>query len=294
MKLVSLKNYLVFKYVFTQEPKLLISLLNAVLFPNSENSVQSITITNPEIYPEMIRNKKSILDIRAEDAQKRQFHVEVQVGYQALFIKRSIYYLASIIKNQLKESVVHSLLQPVYQINILDFDLFPTDRYINRFRLREDSEPNIALTDELQMVYLELPKFHKTIQEVQTNLDLWFYLFKNTDKMGEEEMAKIVHIEPDMADCFRILELYSSDPEKRKQLEDRMNADRDFAYEMAAQYGKGKREGKEEGKLEGESKGAYKKSIDTARRLREEGMDFEFISRISGLSEEQLKSEEII
>ncbi|MCC5816034.1 MAG: Rpn family recombination-promoting nuclease/putative transposase, partial [Leptospira sp.] len=98
MKLLPLTSDLVFKLLFNEDPKLLVSLLNAVLFPNDENKVETVQILNPEILPEMIKNKKSVLDIKAEDSQNRQFHVEVQVGYQSLFIKRSIFYLASLIR----------------------------------------------------------------------------------------------------------------------------------------------------------------------------------------------------
>jgi predicted transposase/invertase (TIGR01784 family) len=220
MKLVPLKNDLVFKLLFTEDINLLISLLNAVLFPNGENKIENIQITNPEIYADMIKNKKAVLDIKAEDSKKRQFHVEVQVGYQALFIKRSIFYLASLIRNQLKESEEHSLLKPVYQINILDFKLFPTERYMSRYSLRDEEDPNTELTKDLQIVYLELPKFGKTVKEIQSKLDIWLYMFKNTENIEEEEMSIIIDKEPDMANAFKILEYYSSDPEKRQPVSD--------------------------------------------------------------------------
>jgi predicted transposase/invertase (TIGR01784 family) len=286
LNLVPLKNDLVFKLVFTEDPNLLISLLNAVLFPSGENRVEYVQIQNPEILPEMIKSKKSVLDIKAEDSYKRQFHVEVQVGYQALFIKRSIYYLASLIRSQLKESEKYSLLKPVYQINILDFTLFPTDRYMSKYSLRDEHDPNITLTEDLQMVFLELPKFGKTVKEIQTKLDVWLYMFKNAEAIVEEEMSIIVDKEPDMANAFKILEYYASDPEKRQQLEERMNADRDFAYEMVAQF--------EQGVEEGIEKGIEKKALEDARLMKEYGDPIEKIVKITGLSESQLKENGIL
>ncbi|MCC5814662.1 MAG: Rpn family recombination-promoting nuclease/putative transposase, partial [Leptospira sp.] len=147
LNLVPLKNDLVFKLVFTEDPTLLISLLNSILFPDGKNEITKIKILNPEILSDRQKGKKLALDIKAEDSNGRQFHVEVQLGYQALFIKRSIFYLASLIRSQLKELEKHSLLKPVYQINILDFTLFPTDRYMSKYSLRDDFDPNIALTE---------------------------------------------------------------------------------------------------------------------------------------------------
>lgn len=282
MKLVPLTSDLVFKLLFNEDPKLLVSLLNAVLFPNGENRVENVQILNPEILPEMIKNKKSVLDIKAEDSKKRQFHVEVQVGYQILFIKRSIFYLASLIRNQLKEAEAYSLLKPVYQINILNFNLFPTDRYMSIYSLRDEDEPDIVLTKDLQLVYLELPKFGKTVKEIQSKLDAWLYTFKNTENITEEEMSIIVDKEPDMENAFKLLEFYSADPEKRRLLEERMNSDRDFAYEMAAQYERG------------EEKGIEKKALEDARLMKARGLELSLILEITGLSESQLKENGII
>jgi predicted transposase/invertase (TIGR01784 family) len=290
MNLIPLTNDLAFKLVFTKEPKLLISLLNAVLFPRGGNQVKKIQILNPEIYPEVVRNKKSALDIRAEDSRKRKFHVEVQVGYQSLYIKRAIVYLASLIRDQIGEAEEYSLLKPVYQINILNFPLLPTDRYMSQFSLREELDSNITLTDDLQMVFLELPKFGKTVSEIRSKLDLWLYVFRNSAKLEEEEMAIIVDKEPDMANVFKILEYYSGDPEKRQLLEERMNADRDFAYEMVARFEAGMEKGMQKGKIEGKLEG----KLETARLMLDYGDSIEKISKITGLTPSQLKENGII
>jgi hypothetical protein len=49
----------------------------------------------------------------------------------------------------LKEAEAYSLLKPVYQINILNFNLFPTNRYMSKFSLRDDFDPNITLILEI-------------------------------------------------------------------------------------------------------------------------------------------------
>jgi predicted transposase/invertase (TIGR01784 family) len=95
-------------------------------------------------------------------------------------------------------------------------------------------------------------------------------------------MSIIVDKEPDMANAFRILEYYSADPEKRRLLEERMNSDRDFAYEMAAQFEKGEEKGIEKGKLE------------DARLMKLEGIELSVILKITGLSESKLKENGII
>jgi predicted transposase/invertase (TIGR01784 family) len=278
LNLVPLKNDLVFKLVFTEDPTLLISLLNSILFPDGKNEITKIKILNPEILSDRPKGKKSALDIKAEDSNGRQFHVEVQVGYQNFYIKRSIYYLASLISKQLKRSELHYKIKPVYQVNIIDFRLFQHDKYFYKFSFRDEDCPEIELTDEIKIVYLELPKFAKSISELKSKLDTWLYLFKNSEKLEEEEMTALIEKEPDMKNAFHILEAYSADEEKRRQVEEKLRNDRDYQYDMAAQFEKGER----------------KKALETARLMKAEGMKNSLILRITGLSESQLKENGIL
>ena len=39
---------------------------------------------------------------------------------------------------------------------------------------------NVRLSDRLQMIFIELPKFNKTASELQGNTDTWLFLLKNT------------------------------------------------------------------------------------------------------------------
>lgn len=89
-----LTNDLMFKILFVKEPKLLISILNSVLFPEKEHQVREITILNPELSSSSPDEKRSYLDIRAKDENGKIFHVEVQVAHQSSFVKRSLYYLS--------------------------------------------------------------------------------------------------------------------------------------------------------------------------------------------------------
>jgi predicted transposase/invertase (TIGR01784 family) len=282
LNLVPLKNDLVFKLVFTEDPKLLISLINSILFPDGKNEIIKIKIMNPEILSDEPQGKKSTLDIKAEDNNGRQFHVEVQVGYQNYYIKSSIFYLASIINKQLKRSELHYKIKPVYQINIIDFVLFSLDKYLYEFSFRDEDFHDLELTKDIKIVYLELPKFTKNISELKTKLDSWLYLFKNSEKLQEEEMTALIEKEPNMKNAFHILEAYSTDEKKRRRVEEKLRSDRDYQYDMAVQFEKG------------ELKGEQKKAIETARLMKKEGDYIQKIIRVTGLTESDLKEHGII
>ncbi|EMY77168.1 hypothetical protein LEP1GSC060_1957 [Leptospira weilii serovar Ranarum str. ICFT] len=133
-------------------------MLNSILFPNQEHQIQEVTILNPEIPKLSPQNKKSYLDIRAKDETGRIFHVEVQVAHQSSFVKRSLYYLSGLIRDQLQKGEGYGDLKPVYQINIVDFKLIPTENYHSKFKFREESYPEITLTDEIDFSYLQSGK----------------------------------------------------------------------------------------------------------------------------------------
>jgi predicted transposase/invertase (TIGR01784 family) len=122
----------------------------------------------------------------------------------------------------------------------------------------------------------------------------WLYLFKNSEKLKEEEMTALIEKEPDMKNAFHILEVYSADQEKRRLIEEKLRNDRDYQYDMAAQFEKGIEKGIEKGLAEGELIGEKKKAIETALLMSREMLDIHTIGRITGLSESELKELGII
>jgi predicted transposase/invertase (TIGR01784 family) len=91
---------------------------------------------------------------------------------------------------------------------------------------------------------------------------------------------------PDLKNAFGTLELYATDPEKQRELEERLRSDENFAYEMAAKY--------ELGVEEGIERGIEKGKLETARKMNEDGFSIEQILRITGLSLDDLKKNGIL
>jgi predicted transposase/invertase (TIGR01784 family) len=108
------------------------------------------------------------------------------------------------------------------------------------------------------------------------------YLLKNINKMEEHEMAIVVDQEPDLANAFKILECYSSNPVERKRIEDKIKSDRDYAYDLASNYERGERKGKLEGKLE------------DSRLMKINGYPISDILEITKLTEDQLRENGIL
>ncbi|EJP15586.1 hypothetical protein LEP1GSC080_2815 [Leptospira interrogans str. FPW2026] len=202
-----------------------------------------------------------------------------------------MYYLSGLIRDQLNRGSMYSDLKPVYQINIVDFDLIPSENFHSKFKFREESNPDIILTDDVEIHFLELCKFVKRdVRELRNNLEIWLYVLKHTSELEEEEMRILVDKTPDLSKAFTILEQYSNDPQKRNELEAKLKSDRDYAYDLAARFEAGELQGGiEKGIKKGIEKGAEKEKLKSARKMLQKGMDVDMILEITGLSKKDLK-----
>jgi predicted transposase/invertase (TIGR01784 family) len=283
MLFLPLKMDFVFKFVFTNDLGALASLISSILFPKGEKRVEVIEIISSEIVPIFKNGKRSFLDLKLlckilPSEEDNLIQIELQIAEQTGYIQRSLYYASGLIQHQLKVGESYFQLTPIIQINILDFSLLPGENIVSRYLLKE-LDSNAILTEDFQMIYVELPKFHITeIKDLQTEADIWFYLLKNIQNLTEESRMEILKKKPDLKNAFGVLEMYSSDPEKQREFEERLRADENYAYELAVRYEKGLEKGK----------------LETARKMREEGFTMDQILRITGLYIDDLRKNGIL
>jgi len=140
----------------------------------------------------------------------------------------------------------------------------------------------ITLTDVLEMHTVELVKIGKEISSLHSDLEKWVYLFREAQNLKEDSLKELIAKNPMMEKATTELEFLSQDPKTRQAYEDRLKAEWDFNTGMKSAY------------REGELKGKLEKAIETAMKMKIEGLNFEQIIRISGLSEEELKENGIL
>ena len=301
---IPLKIDIVFKHVFTNDLKSLASLISCILFPMGENRVTEINIISSEIIPIFKGGKRTFLDLKTLAKLETMnsgdpfIQIELQVYEQSGYVQRSLFYATGLVQHQLKVGDSYFQLSPVIQINILDFVLLPTDNIVSKYLLKEE-ESNHVLTHLFQMVYVELSKFKiNNISDLNSERDIWLYLLNNNETLTEESRMEILAKKPDLKYAFDIMDLYASDPEKRRELEERIRADKNYAYELAAKFEqgleKGLEQGIEKGLEQGIEKGEFKKALEAAGKMREEGFHLDQISRITGLSPKELKDHGIL
>jgi predicted transposase/invertase (TIGR01784 family) len=111
---------------------------------------------------------------------------------------------------------------------------------------------------------------------------------------------EILKKKPDLKNAFGVI--YPNDPEKQREFEERLRADENYAYELAVRYEKGIEKGFEKGIEEGIEKGfekgiekgEFRKSLETARKMKDKKFSSYEIMDITGLSEDDLRKNGIL
>ncbi len=152
----------------------LIGLLNAVLKPNLP--IADVTIQNPFNYKDFQDDKLSILDVKAVDASRAWYDVEVQLTVPTGATKRIVYYGCGLVVDQLREGDDYAKLLPAYSIWLLDGILWrETPQFHHAFRMT-DAVSGRVLDDTLAIHTLELPKYNLKYSDLTSGDPLGWWL----------------------------------------------------------------------------------------------------------------------
>jgi predicted transposase/invertase (TIGR01784 family) len=212
MRFINPKTDFAFKKIFgdEQNKEILISFLNAILYQGN-SAIESLEILNPYQSPKIRGVKDTYLDIRAKLNNEQTVIIEMQVLNVEGFEKRILYNAAKAYSIQLDTGVDYTLLNPVIALTITDFEMFPNlDKVISRFVLKERDYLVDYLIYDIELVFVELPKFDKKLEELETITDKWIYFIKNAkslevvpEEMGEVQAIKKAFEVANRADLTR-------------------------------------------------------------------------------------------
>ncbi|WP_365672583.1 Rpn family recombination-promoting nuclease/putative transposase [Okeania sp. SIO3I5] len=110
--------------------------------------------------------------------------IEMQIATTTAFDKRVAYNLSKTYANQLDKGEIYHLLNPVIAVKITDFVMFKEiDKVVTKFLFKEEDESFAYKSNLLRLIFLEFPKFQKSLAELQTLIDKWIYFFKETSRL---------------------------------------------------------------------------------------------------------------
>lgn len=195
MRFLDIRTDFAFKKVFGSEDSKvrLISFLNSIIYRNSDIKVEDLTIVDPYNIPMLKGMKDSFVDVKAVLSDQTKVIIEMQVLPHEGFEKRILYNAAKNYSAQLVKGQQYDLLNPIIALSIVDFDMFPdSDKVITNFKLLEKEE-FINYTDDLEMIFVELPKFNKELDELSSITDEWIWFLKNAGSL--EYVPKTISVD---------------------------------------------------------------------------------------------------
>ncbi|SFF47862.1 Rpn family recombination-promoting nuclease/putative transposase, partial [Thermoflexibacter ruber] len=169
---------------------------------------------------------------------------------QYYFKDGSLYYATFPIQEQAKRGDWNYQLKGVYSIAITDFliddDKANRGKIVHDIRLIE-KETHKIFYDKLRFIYVEIKKFDKTLEEIETHFDKWLYVLKNLVKI-EEIPAKLQ--EKVFRKLFQIAEIARFDEKQLQSYRDSEKNYLDFTASLETSFNEGKIEGKVEREIE--------------------------------------------
>ena len=129
--------------------------------------------------------------------QSTSIIVEMQTIPHENYIERIVYYISCLIQQLGKKGKDWDFgLPAVYSVIIVDFMLDKekvTEKYLSKIKLL-NCETKELFYDKLTLMFLELPRFTKKVDVLETNVEKWVYALKNLpklDRMPSKLRAKI-------------------------------------------------------------------------------------------------------
>lgn len=273
----------VFKLVFGRESTkdVMIEFLNQVI---PDRKIEDLDFIDKEMHPVERDLRGSVYDMSCRTDDGSRIIVEVQRRKQPFYPERALYYSTFQIQRQVEAGAEEYDFLPVYVVNIMNFVMdhnSESTEVKTIYRLLEENSHRL-LTDRVTFIFLELPKFQKSLEDLDGNiLEGMYFCFKNMAILDERPEVLTHQI---FSKIFEVSELYNMDKVTRDKVLHKMTTERDLRNQMAW----ARKEAIEEGLAEGIAKGSLSKSLEIAGKMKELGVDISIIVQASGLSEEQI------
>ena len=252
---------------------------------------------------QQMADKFNRVDIKAKNTKGDIILIEIQNTRELYYLERVLYGVAKAVTEHLHLGQDYSGVKKVYSISILYFDIGVGTDYLyhgqNQFvgvhthdHLQVNTKERGAIVKRLpseifpEYILVRVNEFDKV---AVTPLEEWVrYLKDGIITSGTTA--------PGLEEAREKLRYYSMSPEERYAYDEHLNAImiQNDVLSTAKFEGReeglaeGLAEGREEGLIEGREEGRVEERLETARRMRSDGLSMEMVVRYTGLSEEEI------
>lgn len=259
-----------FKKLFGEEANkdLLTDFLNQLLPPHHQ--IASLRFKNSENLPDLSSERKAIFDIHCVALNGEHFVVEMQKAKINFFKDRALFYTTFPIRDQAKRGEWDFKLSPIYMIAVLDFEYDEEEerrKFLRHVQLK-DQDCDVFY-DKLTFKFIQMPLFKKEEHELESHFDKWIYFLKKLETF--DDIPAILR-EPIFEKAFKTAEVANMTPQQRDE------------YEQSRLSYIEVKEAVNTAEMDG-----YKRAkIETARELKQSGVDRSIIKKSTGLTDEEI------
>lgn len=271
---LSIKNDFVFKKLFSKKGNeaYLIQFLSDLLLLD----IKCIDIKHDVALERNIEDEKiGILDIKATLNNNTYIDIEMQMGDEKNVVKRSTYYAAKMMSEQLQKGEKYKEIKPVIVIFIMNFNYFPFEEHINKTRTVLNNHIEYELSNDMVYYYIELPKFREKESNLKDITPQWLTFIDGENKKELERVMKDNNL---IKEADKELDILSGDEDVRRMAELRQK----YVIEMAS--------AKSDGYDEGLAKGEENKAIEIAKNMLKEKIDIDVICKVTKLDRELIEN----
>jgi predicted transposase/invertase (TIGR01784 family) len=277
-----------FKKIFGSEPNkdLLIAFLNAVF--RGRKLIVDLVFNKNEQPGEVKDEGSAIFDLLCTGNDGEQFVIEVQRAKQVYFKERALFYTSRLISNQAPKGDRAAWaynISEVYLIALLeDFTLEDSaaDQYLHDICLCNRDSGRVFY-NKLGYSFIELRKFDKAEDDLETDLDKWLYVFRNMSLM--DKIPAYLR-KPIFEKLFSIAEYTNLTKEERTMYDESLK--RKWDNKNVMDYAVSTAE--ERGLAKGLEEGEHKKALEIALEMKKEGMPLAQIAKFTKLSVEEIEA----
>ena len=280
MRYLNPKADLTFKKVFGEHPKLVKSLLNALLpFERPEDEIDDIEYLAPELVPDTPLKKNSIVDVRCKDRQGRQFIVEMQMLWSPAFMQRVLFNASKAYVRQLGGTGKYELLQPVYSLNLVNDTFLPDlEGYYHDYRIVQ-VEHTDKVIEGLRFIFVELPKFTPHTYNEKKMQVLWLRYLTEIDEETRQVPQELLD-NPYIHEAVKQIEESAFSDAQLLGYDAFWDSVRVENTLISDALKKGLERGLEQGRAE--------ERLDIARKMKAQLLPVETIKLVTGLSEAEI------
>ena len=246
-------------------------------------------------------DKFNRVDIKAKNDKEEIFLVEVQLIREIYYLERILYGTAKAVKEHICLGNTYNEIKKVYSISIIYFDLGKGADYLyhgqNNFvgvhthdtlkiSTKENGVIRMRTPEEIFPEYY-LIRVNEFNQTAKTPLEEWLDYLKN-GHIKDDTTA------PGLQEAREKLQYLMLNKKDRSAYDEHVNAimiqNDVLGNARLESLAEGRAEGIKEGIKEGREKGRAEEKYEIARKMKQEGMEAEVISKLTGLSFEEISA----